>query len=246
MIEHPYKDIQMKMNIDNLKFNQVTDLDLFGDLSYKPQEIKSILKALENNHSIIKLDLGHQKLDSEAVGLLIKFIDNNKSLEFLGLEQTYINLNSLTALTQALRHNQNIQQISFRFNYLGPKVATEFAKVLADNQVLSSLNIEGNRIGVQGAQEIATVLETNTTLKRIDIWYTDINADAELVNSSFEAMLDKNTSLVHIGGLLKNENVKNYLKRNKEIDKQQTQEELAFELIVVTDEIRSKKAKLVL
>lgn len=148
----------------------LTDELNLSNLDITDEELKIILKALETNDSITKLNLAFNKLGKLSVKPLVQTLeDRKKPLIELRLSNNNIGPEGISDFTQALKTNTALETLYLSHNNIGTKGAKALAEVLKINTAIKSLYLAQNKIGSIGLASLSDSLKTNNTLTTIDL-----------------------------------------------------------------------------
>lgn len=136
-------------------------------------------KGLLENHSLTKLDLSVNRIDSEGAKAILTALEHHKSIKFLLLKCNRIG-DVGTEIRNLLSNNTSLTSLNIRMNQMTIEHVAEFSRTLSYNTTLQELYLGENEIRSEGAIEILKALETNDTLKVLDLKANRISGEAEL------------------------------------------------------------------
>jgi Leucine Rich repeat len=139
-----------------------------------------IIKILDNDPYITKLDLSNEGFFLNEITALSKALETNTKLEELNISGNEIEVAGATALAEALKKNSTLIKLDISINFLEDGGATVFADALKQNRTLITLNITANRIGHQGARALAEALKENSTLTQLLMYNNNIRDEGAI------------------------------------------------------------------
>lgn len=158
-----------KMALLTTALNRITELDLRSS-NLEDSEIIFLAKALEQNNTLISLDLSSNK-----TGL-----------------NSRIGLEAIKALAKTLETNKTLATLNLSYNHIGPEAAKVLAKALETNKSLTALDLDSNKIDTAGIQALSEALKINRRLKHLNLGGSYESADIE----SLAVVLGANQSSV--------------------------------------------------
>jgi hypothetical protein len=165
----PFLDI-IKSFIPN---NTITDLKLSG-LNILLQE-ETIKLFLENNRSLITLNLSHNCINRYSLLVLFRNLILNSSIENLVLDGNTITSNEIEFIKQYLEGNYNLKYLSLSDNLILDKGLILLSEGLVKNTVLENLDISMNSILFEGVTKLINALKINKKIKYINLSGNSLN-----------------------------------------------------------------------
>ena len=147
---------------------KITCLRLWGN-SLGVKGASAIASALTMNTSLLNLDLGRQRLDSEhPIGDAIAkefaaALPHNATLQSLDLRYLGISDVGACALACALPRNRTLKHLDVRYNVIGGEGATALAVSLGENDSVR-IYLKANSYDDKAAAALATLLESDSAL----------------------------------------------------------------------------------
>jgi Ran GTPase-activating protein (RanGAP) involved in mRNA processing and transport len=193
--------INYRINLSALKFIvtylEIKNLITLNICCNKSRDygIEEIIKTLENNTTITKIDISWNEFGDKGAEYLANMLNLNTTLTTLttlDINRNRIGEIGSRALAKALEVNTTLTTLNISNNSIGNNGVSALATALNTNTTLTTLDINRNRIGEIGSHALATALNTNTTLTTLDINYNKIGDDG--VSALAEA-LKLNTTL---------------------------------------------------
>ena len=143
-------------------FNNLESSKLLGDI-------------VENNKSLIFLDLSNNYLSENSIKPLSEALKANKTLENLILETNGLGSLGSNILCEGLKYNTKLKFLNLRNNSLGFEGAKNISDMLAVNKSLESLNLQSNLLDEHSISVIADKIGYSPQLKSINISYNQIS-----------------------------------------------------------------------
>ena len=153
------------------RFDDLTELK--GN--FTEEQFTQICKRLENNKTIISLNLYENSTSNKGATEIATMLQTNTTLTSLILWNNRLGTEEVKTIAKALQANTTLTSLNLGFNYIGGSGATEIAAMLQTNTTLTSLILWGGAIEDAGAIKIAKALQTNTTLTSFDLSNNDIS-----------------------------------------------------------------------
>eukprot|EP00978_Attheya_sp_CCMP212_P007653 scaffold17766_cov54-Attheya_sp.AAC.3 len=146
-----------------------------------------LANALEDNASLVTLNLGGNEVGKVGCTALAMAIEKNETLSVLDLGGNAIGDSNTILLARALEKNTALTDIHLNGNTIGNIGAMALAKVLENNRTLQFMRLKQNKIGDDGALALATGLQRNDTLEYISLNMNPIVSNVAL-KAFFNAM----------------------------------------------------------
>jgi Ran GTPase-activating protein (RanGAP) involved in mRNA processing and transport len=128
-----------------------------------------LCSGLTQNVSIIRLDLGHTRLEAAHAAVLGKVLMHNKTIEELSLYHNKIGAEGAWSVCKALEHNTTLRVLDLSVNSVFNEGAKAIANMLLKNSTLTQLDLSRCDIFVEGASAIFHALKVNRTLSSLSI-----------------------------------------------------------------------------
>lgn len=120
-------------------------------------DASALAKSLQDNSTIVALNLFNNKIYDEGIKLIFKALQQNKSLKLLNCSC------------------KQVESEVLAWNCIKEKGGLALAELLAVNNTIEKIKIDYNEFGVEGARAIINAFKHNTTLKQLDVRNSDFN-----------------------------------------------------------------------
>lgn len=166
-----------KMLLENVTLSRL----VFQKQNLKRTEgTRPIAEALQDNETLIDLDLSDNHLGSEGASLLIDALAVNKVLSRLVLAGNDIEDEGLLGIAKALKVNRALRELSLENNDFRRIGATALASALSHNSQITLLNLSRCAVSLDGLKALSTVLRAANTIKDLRLAHCRLgNAEAE-------------------------------------------------------------------
>eukprot|EP01041_Mallomonas_annulata_P000738 gene738-1416_t len=171
------RDYQTGMMIDLIKDN-MTEASIRVDVN--SISARGLAKAMWSNHAITCLDLSSNSLNDHSGSYLARILKRNKTIIKLELDNNQFSTKTCQAFGEALKVNDSLVYLSLDSNPLTAGGTAlngfmTFAESLRSNETLRSLNLWRTNIGAQAGSALSKALQDNDTLLFCDIGYCGID-----------------------------------------------------------------------
>lgn len=139
------------------------------------RDITVLSKMLENNDTVITLNIIYSFINDDCIIILSKSLENNKTLITLNLEGNSIRNDGATALARVIETNDILTTINLCENRIEDGGAIALARALKNNRALTALNLSDNNFESLCIPDFVESLDFNTTLKTLNLKYNSIS-----------------------------------------------------------------------
>lgn len=141
---------------------------------------RPIAEALQDNETLVDLDLSDNHIGSEGASLLIDALAVNKVLSRLVLAGNDIEDEGLLGIAKSLKVNRALRELSLENNDFRRIGATALASALSQNSQITLLNLSRCAVSLDGLKALSTVLRATNTIKDLRLAHCRLgNAEAE-------------------------------------------------------------------
>nr|WP_314627315.1 hypothetical protein [uncultured Noviherbaspirillum sp.] len=142
--------------------------------------LQLICAAMEENSTLVSLELGHNEPEGAAHATAIaKMISHNKTLQTLDLQ--FLNIGSgIPMLADALSRNSTLTEVNLAFNDCGPTAAMALLDMLSNNTSIRKFGLAGSGIGGECSGKIVDMLAMNSTLRALDLAYNCLGSNGAI------------------------------------------------------------------
>ena len=160
----------------------------------KPHQIEMVSGTLNAVHSLKILDIKGSKFTLQSMQAFAYMLEQNQSLIKVNISNCNIDSDGTCYLARALLSNTTLTLtvLEMRMNSAGSKGAVAIAEILKDNTTLKVLDMCRNAVGRMGALAMAEMLKHNTTLTVLDMSWNYVCDRGALAMAE---MLKRNTTL---------------------------------------------------
>ena len=164
------------------------NVDLQKALLYSRQEdtTKHAAQMLQQNSSLVALNLGTSMVGDVGAEQLSKVLRTNRSLRMLVLSSNQIGISGGEALASLLIEGSSITELDISANRIGDDGGAAFGLALSRNTTLRKLNLGYNLMNDVGLQAIAEGMHLNSTVNELKLWGNNFVDGGAAVN-----LLDK-------------------------------------------------------
>ena len=141
----------------------------------------AIFKALEFNVSLKTLSFSYNNFSNNCIKH-IKALQQNKTLISLDIGNNNIDSNGAIEIAEVLKINNTLTEINISNNKIGESGTIAIADALKINKTLKKLDISNNKIGNIGASALYEALKINNTLAKLDI-SMNISINSDIINN---------------------------------------------------------------
>ncbi|CAF3973106.1 unnamed protein product [Rotaria sp. Silwood2] len=138
------------------------------------QEAKALAYALQQNKTLITLDLQHNLIGPQGAQSLANALKENTTLTTISLENNQISDQGAQYFANALLQNKTLTTLNLRSNQIRPQGIQYLASALQQNQKLTTLNLRSNMISNIGTSYLANALQQNRTLTTLNLAHNRI------------------------------------------------------------------------
>ena len=146
----------------------IRKLDL-DHIKFLDGSIVQITEFLKSNKSIIEVSFEDMKFGYEGAVAIADMIKYNNSIKFIYLGSNNIGNEGIRLISEALKINKSIKKINFRENNITDEGVKYLVEALKINTSIDEITLKKNLIGLSGAKEIASLIKTSKTLECIDL-----------------------------------------------------------------------------
>ena len=154
-------------------------------------ECDVIAKMFTENTSVTRLDLSHNKLDSECADKICEGLCNNNSLTHLDLSYNKLDSKCVDKICEGLCNNNTLKYLDLSHNKLDSECADKICEGLCNNNSLQWLDLSDNKLDSECADKIYEGLCNNNSLTLLDL--SDNKLDSECANKIYEGLCNNNT-----------------------------------------------------
>ena len=160
------------------------------------QSMRAFASMLQQNQSLINVDISLCNIDSDSACCLVKALYSNTALTVLDMSKNSVGERGALAIAEMLKYNTTLTVLDMSKNSVGEKGALAMAEMLKYNTTLTVLDMSNNSVGEKGALAMAEMLKCNTTLTVLDM---SKNSVGERGGLAMAEMLKHNTTLEELG-----------------------------------------------
>jgi Ran GTPase-activating protein (RanGAP) involved in mRNA processing and transport len=165
--------------VDSLKAS-LTDLNV-SDCSGDAAGIATLMKRIEKNKTLLKLDLQRNSFFTDGSRLIASALAVNKKLVWLNLDYCNLTSEGLTFLCDALKVNKSLEVLSVAGNQFGGNEELLGFSKLGDlfeiNSTLRNVNLQDNQLTNTAASEISRGLARNNSIECLALQFNEIDND---------------------------------------------------------------------
>eukprot|EP01028_Stygiella_incarcerata_P014526 TRINITY_DN977_c0_g2_i3.p1 TRINITY_DN977_c0_g2~~TRINITY_DN977_c0_g2_i3.p1 ORF type:complete len:562 (+),score=135.21 TRINITY_DN977_c0_g2_i3:192-1688(+) len=154
-----------------LKMNTSLKALYLSDCSIGLKGANKIVKALEENGSLVHLELGgNEGIGDEGCIRMAECLKKNSSIKILGLDDCGISQRGAETIGEMLKRNTSLLELDLSWNQgLADEGFARIAKGLETNTSLKKLVLRDCFIGPVGAEGIREMLKKNASLVKLDL-----------------------------------------------------------------------------
>jgi Ran GTPase-activating protein (RanGAP) involved in mRNA processing and transport len=163
-----FKDEQVQDLSKILSFNKIQELKL-NSCSLTSFQANFVFNALENNSSLINLELTRNSFGNEGAICLAKNIQYHPNLKRIILASTNITNKGCISIAQMLERNMSLTHLDLTMNSLPESALSAFSFALTKNNHLLHFIMSSCGINSEGMKHLCEGLITNNTLQIINL-----------------------------------------------------------------------------
>ena len=140
----------------------------------------SIGRALENNHSLISVDLSHNRSISDSISYILKGLQISASqalensltstIQILVLQSCGLKDTAMKSVAQFLSSSCcTLKQLDMSCNSIKQEGSDVLFAAIATNTTLVTLNLDGNPLWLSNGDQIRSMLTKNSTLQELHL-----------------------------------------------------------------------------
>lgn len=138
----------------------------------------TLVQGLQENRSIVHIDLSHNEIANLGARLLAGLIENNPTISSLILSDNKIHADGGSHIGRALMENSTLEELDLRLNRLSDRGGAKIFDGLAENDALQSLNLSCNSLSSSSCKKCADYVQfSGCALRHLDISCNDLNAN---------------------------------------------------------------------
>jgi len=200
-------DIIKSKNISSLNLSNVTKNNY--DKRVHNIVFSNLYVLLENNNSLLNLDLSKNKLKNNIKDL-INIISKNNNLKLENINLSYTSLNDIDIIINFLMQNRTIKKIDLSNNQITN--ITNLDKVIKNNNILEEINLSCNKITDTFLKNKNELISSNNNYNNLNISVYDLlnsklsNNDNKFEKSEIENIISNiiNSGEIYDQNLFKN------------------------------------------
>ena len=143
-----------------------------GENKILSEAVELIISKLHCNATLVRLDIYRNDFSLQNTSSLASVLRKNRTLAILNLGDCNINSDGACWLANALCTNDTLQKLLLWKNSIQVEGAVAFAKMLHKNKSLKQLSLQDNSIGEEGTKKLIDSLTCNTTL--VKLWLPEM------------------------------------------------------------------------
>ncbi|KAL0223031.1 hypothetical protein P9112_002421 [Eukaryota sp. TZLM1-RC] len=175
-------------------FSSLESLDL-SKVGLDGKAALSIAAALEGNTSLLRLNLGNNKLKNEGSQAICKIIQTTR-IKTLHLEHNGLGVQAGLEIGLVLEKNKYLTKLALGYNQLRSRGVAAIANALKINKTLTALDVANCYIGNEGAIALAEMIRSNSTLQLLRAWDSSMGREG---GHAVAMAVAENHSLLDVG-----------------------------------------------
>ena len=157
----------VELIISGLQHKNNTTLEklVMWDSYFSLKNTISLASALEANHTLVHLNLGSCKIDSDGACQLASALCTNNKLQELGLSGNPVGPEGATAFAEMLLKNKSLKMLSIRDDSIGEEGTQKLINSLTHNKTMRELKLPENESSIASSKEDSRVLVEYTAVE---------------------------------------------------------------------------------